>query len=463
MPLQLAQSTVKSEELEAAMLNKIINDEHVSLLVMHLLNDDCFTTPSHKFLFKTLCRLDKDGVKIANTSVYEYLKDSLTEEGANKIIAETAESVFGDKEVAEPEYMARRLQEYAIRRALTDMIIELNRLVSDMTLPLAEGVQNMMKLFDKTLMGGGDTVVSLTEVLDDVRQIRIDNQTPKTQHLGVLTGLPKIDETGGLPRDGLVVIGAKPSHGKTTFAINLAVNALLANHKVGCFSMEMNKEKIAGRIVAMKSGVDSNAIMRLKLTQFDMQRTEEAIARLQQAVAKNFYFDNRRVRDVTRLFMTIRSLHRTHQIDVFVIDYVQLIKPSPGMHCDNKNELYADLSHDLHALAQDLRVTIILLSQVNRSAVGMPTTSQLRGSGEIDEAADMVILLYNAFKDHTQFPAPFETIDPEGKLYVDVAKGRDGSTYSFLTGFNPSLTLITPLEQKDMNKRSQQLTIFPTV
>ena len=460
MPLQLSQELVSSEELEAAMLNRIINEEYVSVLAMPLLNEDCFTLPAHQILFRTLCRLEKDGVKITITSVYEYLKDSLTKEGADKIVSETAERVFGDKEVTEPEYMIRRLKEYATRRALTEVISELNRLLTDMTLPLAEGVQNMQKLIDKTLVGEGDTVVPLTEVLDDVRQIRIDNQTPKTQHLGVLTGLPKIDETGGLPRDGLVVVGAKPSHGKTTFAINLAVNALLDNHKVGCFSMEMNKEKIAGRIVAMKSGVDSNAIMRLKLTQFDMQRTEDAIARLQQEVAKNFYFDNRSVRDVTRLFMTIRSLHRTHQIDVFVIDYVQLIKPSPGMHCDNKNELYADLSHDLHSLAQDLRVTIILLSQVNRNAVGMPTTSQLRGSGEIDEAADMVIMLYNAYKDHTQFPTPFETIDPEGKLYVDVAKGRDGSTYSFLAGFNPSHNLITSLEQKDMQQRQLQKTIF---
>ena len=460
MPLQLSQELVSSEELEAAMLNRIINEEYVSVLAMPLLNEDCFTLPAHQILFRTLCRLEKDGVKITITSVYEYLKDSLTKEGADKIVSETAERVFGDKEVTEPEYMIRRLKEYATRRALTEVISELNRLLTDMTLPLAEGVQNMQKLIDKTLVGEGDTVVPLTEVLDEVRQIRIDNQTPKTQHLGVLTGLPKIDETGGLPRDGLVVVGAKPSHGKTTFAINLAVNALLDNHKVGCFSMEMNKEKIAGRIVAMKSGVDSNAIMRLKLTQFDMQRTEDAIARLQQEVAKNFYFDNRSVRDVPRLFMTIRSLHRTHQIDVFVIDYVQLIKPSPGMHCDNKNELYADLSHDLHSLAQDLRVTIILLSQVNRNAVGMPTTSQLRGSGEIDEAADMVIMLYNAYKDHTQFPTPFETIDPEGKLYVDVAKGRDGSTYSFLAGFNPSHNLITSLEQKDMQQRQLQKTIF---
>ncbi len=459
MSLQLSQPLVKSEELEAAMLNRLIYDETVAIQVMHLLNDDCFTLPVHKILFKTMCQLYADGIKITNISVYESLKDSMSEERANVVLADTAENVFGKKEVSEPEFMATRLQEYAIRRALSDMTIELNRLISDMTFPLAEGVQNMMKLFDKTLVGGNDIVVSLDTVLDNVHQIRIDNQHPQTQHLGVLTGLPKIDEMGGLPRDGLVIIGAKPSHGKTTFAINIAVNALFAGHKVACFSMEMNKEKIAGRIVAMKSGVDSNAIMRLKLTQFDMQRTEDAIISLQHDVAKNFYFDNRRIRDVNRLFMTIRSLQRSRDIDVFVIDYAQLVKPSPGMHYDNKNELYAELSHDLHTLAQDLGVTILLLSQVNRSAVGMPTTSQLRGSGEIDEAADMVIMLYNAFKDRTHFPAPYDTLSTEGKLYVDVAKGREASTYSFLVGFNPSLTLITPLEQKDLDDKQQIIPI----
>ncbi len=442
---EYATSLVKSEDLEAAMLNRLINDRYAPLQVMHLLRDDYFEDPTHHAIFKAISELYNSGIEISMTSVAEQLRNTLSAERATHIVSITAERIFGGDEYYDAIPMALRLQEYSQRRKLIEVERKIRMLTSDMTYNLKQGTTEVMRLFEQIVTGGAqDAVVSLTEVLDEVSQIADDNQSPDTQHLGVLCGLPEIDNLGGLPDNGLVIIGAKTSHGKTTFAINVAVYALLQGHRIACFSIEMTRQRVAGRIVSMRSGVNSNAIMRLPLPPDELQRTHEAISELQQTVAGNFYFDNRNTHDVNGLLLMIRSMNRTRGIDVVVIDYAQLIDASPGEECDNENKLLSDLSHKLHALAQELGVCIMLLSQVNRSMPGMPNIAALRGSGAIGEAADMVILLYNAFHDKADFPAPFQGIDTRDKLYGEVAKSRDGARPSFLMNFLPDLTLISP-------------------
>ena len=450
-PLPVAQVHVESEQLEAAMLNRLLSDTHAPLQVMHLLTDDCFIDPMHHALFRAISELYAAGVEISIVSVTEQLRNTVTPERTADIIYHTADSVFGGREEPlDAGVMALRLLEYAKRRKLSDVAIRINRLLTDMTYNIEEGTAEVQRLFDEILMGSQDSTVSLSEVLDEVRQIADDNQSDLTRHDGIFCGLPDIDQLGGLPRDGLVIVGAKTSHGKTSFAINLAVYALLQGHKIGCFSIEMTKQRVASRIVSMRSGVNSNSLMRLRLPTDQLERTHQTITELQQTVAGNFHFDNRYTHDINGLVMMIRSLHKQRGVDIVVIDYAQLVDASPGQNFENDNKLLAKLSHRLHDVARELGICILLLSQVNRNTPGMPTVSNLRGSGEMEEAADMILLLYNAFQDKAAFPSPFQTYDTRGRLYVEVAKSRDGAKPSFLVGFEPSLTLISPLSQQEL-------------
>lgn len=446
-----AKPHVESEQLEAAMLKRLLSDTHAPLQVMHLLTDDCFIAPMHHTLFRAVSELYAAGQEISIVSVTEQLRNTISAQRTAEIVYHTADSIFGGREEPlDATVMALRLVEYAKRRKLADVALRVDRLLTDMTYDLAEGTADVQRLFDEILMGGHDSTLSLSEVLDEVRQIADDNQSDLTRHTGVLCGLPEIDQLGGLPKDGLVIIGAKTSHGKTTFAINLAVYALLQGHKIGCFSIEMTKQRVAGRIVSMRSGVNSNSLMRLRLPADQLERAHQTITELQQTVAGNFHFDNRYTHDIEGLVMMIRSMHKARGVDVVVIDYAQLVDASPGQNLENDNKLLAKLSHRMHDVARELEICILLLSQVNRNTPGMPTVSNLRGSGEMEEAADMIILLYNAFQDKANFPAPFLSVDTRGKLYVEVAKSRDGDKPSFLVGFEPSLTLISALTKQEI-------------
>ncbi len=458
---QYAVSSVINEELEAAMLCRLMSDKEAPMQVLPLLREDCFTLPAHRCIFKAIVTIDTAGYEVTNLSVTEELYNSLTPDRARLIVSQAA-SAFGKQDDLQPVYMAMRLKEYAIRRGLAEVSKKIMRLNSDMTYPMEQGVQEVQELLDKALMGNGqDAVESLSEVLGEVRQITQDNQNPATLHTGILCGLPEIDREGGLPNNGLVIIGAKTSHGKTTFAINLAVHALLVGHKIACFSIEMTRQRVAGRIVSMRSGVCSNAIMRKPLSPTELQRTHQAIDELQGSVAGNFFFDTRNTRDITGLCLMISSLHKTRGVDMVVIDYAQLVEGSPGERYENDNKVLADLSHKLQYLARDLQICILLLSQVNRNTVGTPVASNLRGSGEIEEAADMIILLYNAYHAKTQFEAPYQGVDTKDKLFVDVYKYRDSSPFTFLCGFIPALTLITPLSSKQlMQEGGRQMTLF---
>lgn len=353
---QLSQKIAQSEELEAAMLNRLISEPAAALEVMHLLTEECFTTPVHRSLFKVIAQLHASGLVVTPLSVSQALITTLGEEMARLTITAVADTIFGRHDDPNPSaYLAQGLLNYAKRRKLTDVSVRLNRLISDPSYDLDQGTAEVQQLLDQVLSDtSADAVVSLTQVLEEVRLITIDNQSPLTHHIGVMCGLPEIDREGGLPADGLVIVGAKSSHGKTTFAINVAVYALLQGQRVACFSLEMTRERVAGRIVSMRSGVNSNAIMR---------------------------------------------------------------------QC-------------------------------------LPTLSCLRGSGEMEEAADMVLLLYNAYHAKTSFEAPFDGIDPKGKLLVDVAKSRDGAQMTFLVGFEPSQTLIYSLTPKELTPLPKEWSLF---
>ena len=450
-PLPIAQVHVESEQLEAAMLNRLLSDVHAPLQVMHLLTEDCFIDPMHHALFRAISELYAAGVEISIVSVTEQLRNTVTAERTAEIVYHTADSVFGGREEPlDAGVMALRLLEYAKRRKLSDVARKVNRLLTDMTYNIEEGTAEVQRLFDEILMGSQDSTISLSEVLDEVRQIADDNQSDLTRHDGIFCGLPDIDQLGGLPRDGLVIVGAKTSHGKTAFATNLAIEALKQGKRIAFYSMEMSLHKVTSRILAMESGVNPNAIMRLKLSASDRQRALDTISRLKASVADQVYFDNSNVTDIVSLLLSIRAMKKKYGIDCVVVDYLQLMDDIPGKRNLTDNKKCAYITRQLHNLGRDLGLCTILLSQVNRNAPGMPTIANLRDSGEIEEAADLIIMLYNPDTDKVEyFPRPFDDVKAEGKIMVRFGKSRDDAPRSFLMGFRPDQMRIFSLNEQE--------------
>lgn len=455
---QYAIEPVRDTALEAGMLNRLINERYAAVRVLHLLSDACFFESDHLKLYQAIHQLDVEGKEIDMLSVSDKLHDSLSPEAASQLVSRTSATIFAKDEYLELEYMAMRLQEYARRRAVGKICEKLMRLHSDMTYPLAESIHEVKELFDQTMMGSTDSIVTLSQKLEDLIQVIEDNQNDATRHQGLLCGLPQIDAQGGLPADGLVVIGAKPSHGKTTFATNVAVNALKCGHHVAFYSMEMSAEKVTSRILSMECGVNSNALQRLRLTPYERDHALRTITQLQQTVADHFYFDNRNIRDIDALTMSIRALKKQHDVDCVVVDYLQLMDAPPGQKPDTTNKTLGQIAHRLHDLAKELHICILALSQINRAIQGEPNMAHLRDSGEIAEAADMVIILYNADFEHTTFPKPYADVDVKGKLLVKIEKNRDGATATFLVGFISAETRIFALAER--NGPQQEIPIF---
>ncbi len=448
-PPTISVPAVRDTALEAGMLSRLINERYAAVQVLHLLSDSCFYDTDHLRLFKAIRQLDVEGKEIDMLSVVDKLHDTLSPEAASLLVSRTASTIFANDEHLELTYMAVRLQEYARRRAVGKICEKLLKLHSDMTYPLAESIHEVKELFDQTMMGSTDSVVTLSQKLEDLIQVINDNQDETTRHQGLLCGLPQVDAQGGLPADGLVVIGAKPSHGKTTFATNVAVNALKHGHHVAFYSMEMSAEKVTSRILSMECGVNSNALQRLRLTPFERDHALRTIKQLQDTVADHFYFDNRNIRDIDALTMSIRALKKQQAVDCIVVDYIQLMDAPPGQKADTTNKTLGTIAHRLHDLAKELHVCILALSQINRAIQGEPNMAHLRDSGEIAEAADMVIILFNADFEHTTFPKPYADVDAKGKLLVKIEKNRDGATATFLVGFVSAETRIFALVESN--------------
>ena len=442
--LQQAAVEVRDVKLEQAMLNRLINERYVPMQVLPLLTEACFTEQDHLTVFRAIVQLEQKGLSIDMLTVTDHLRRSLPEKDLQPLILRVCQTLFTEDIQVPADYLAQRLLEYAKRRNLRAAELLMERLRTDMSYDFKEGVSEVLRLIEVITMGSKESFITLVEAFDETQQILLDNQDDATRHIGLLTGFPQIDDTGGLPDNGLVVVGARTSHGKSTFATHLTMQALRQGKHVGFYSMEMSVQQIVSRLLAMQSGVNSNAIQRLKLSANDLQHVRQSIDELKASVAERLHFDNRSIHDIDALTLSIRSLQKSQGLDVAVVDYLQLMTAPAGRRFDTKEALLGDIAHTMHNLAQELHITIIALSQINRNATGEPTIDQLRDSGQIAEAADSIILLYNPAVNHQLFGHPFETVNPKGHLLIKSDKNRNNANCFFLADFDPVTSTIAP-------------------
>ena len=268
----------------------------------------------------------------------------------------------------------------------------------------------------------GDTV-SLTDVMADAIA-RIDARYKgETGPDGILTGFADVDAlAGSLVGGQLIVLAARPSMGKTAYALNVCDHLTVATGKPALFvSLEMGRMEIAERLVCLRSGVEGNKIRTGKgLSKDDMIRVCRVYEEYR--TAKPIMIDDTPARTVSQITANARRLKMRHEIGLVVVDYIQLINPEDGR--DSRQEQVAKISRRLKTLARDLGVPVIALSQLNRAAENRedhrPRMADLRESGAIEQDADVVILLHR--------PEYYDPNDHPGTAEVIIAKNRNGST-----------------------------------
>ncbi len=259
---------------------------------------------------------------------------------------------------------------------------------------------------------------------DNIHKIQelYDNKQPITC---VTTGYKDLDEkTAGLQRSDLIVIAGRPGMGKTSFALNVAENAaLIAGAKVGVFSLEMSRDQLIQRLLCSQAKVDLSKLRRGFLTDRDWRSITAASGRLYEAP---IFIDETAGLTVLDVRTRARRLKAEHGLDLLMIDYLQLMHGSGKV--ENRVQEVSQMTRSLKALAKELDIPIVILSQLSRAPESadrrskIPQLSDLRESGAIEQDADIVLFIY---REEVYKP---EVDELKGKAQVVIAKHRNGPT-----------------------------------
>jgi replicative DNA helicase len=257
---------------------------------------------------------------------------------------------------------------------------------------------------------------------------------------GLDTGYAQLNEmTSGLQRGEMIIVAGRPSMGKTAFALNMAEHiAVVMNQPVAFFSLEMSKQQLAQRLLCSASGIDSHRVRRNMLSGQDYAQLANTVGRLSESP---FYIDDTPGLSLLALRAKARRMAARHDIEAVFVDYMQLMN-SPDS--ESRQQEVSMISRGIKALARELNVPVVCLSQLNRSPEGRedhrPRMSDLRESGSIEQDADVVMMLHREEYYHPDPEWAEEHPDKKGLAEIILAKQRNGPTGTVSLHFNEKTT-----------------------
>lgn len=448
-------------EAEEALLYRILvrSEYSIDYIMSSDLTDDCFYTGRCRTLFECIEILYREQHPIDMVSLCEVM------ERENKKGAEPYDvaRIFEVRTVTEaPELIQMLLRCRWRRQGILTCQQAVQKLYQEVVMP-DEVLNTTADLLQKIPMTRHVEHTTLNDVNNTVLCQIDDNLNPETRHHGTATGFAKIDETGGLPEVGVTVIAADTGQGKSSLGIDLAMQNLRDGEKVGYFSLEMPQEDLARRILSSMTGIPSYRLAYDPLSDEEQQRANQAAMEIVNTGGDRFFFDNRMESGVDGIIATIRRLAdpRGKRVTHFYVDYMQILSwadEGPARHrASTVEQFLASAARAFHNISVQLKVQIVLLSQVNRDTENRePTLDRIRDSKQIADAATCVILLYRpeAYQRNYQ-REEFKQIDPRGTALIDVAKRRNGPRVAFIVGFDERTTHFYPL-----NDNPQPITKF---
>jgi replicative DNA helicase len=421
----------QNRDAERGVVGGILRDPDTLPSVQQIIVAENFYFDAHQKIYQALCDLSNEGQPIDLVLLYDKLRKSkqIEDVGGKEYLADLWESVPTG---ANAEYHAQLVRDAAMIRGLIHAGNEILRDSYDRTQSADELVsQAERKIMDIAKAGMVGEVKSLGEVVQDAF-VRLDSRIGK-ENLSI-SGLPSgyvdLDNiTAGLQNSELVIIAARPSVGKTAFALNVVRNIITEGVASGSapvvlfFSLEMARIELAERLLCCQSRVDSHKVRKGHLNSDDIQKLMDAGDVLRRA---KLYIDDTPSRTMIQIGASARRLDKKHEKDgglkLVVIDYLQLIEPENRR--DPRQEQVAQISRRLKFLARDLNIPVIALAQVNRASEDRqdhkPRLSDLRESGSIEQDADTCMMLHR--------PGKFDGTQDDNVLEIIVAKQRNGPT-----------------------------------
>lgn len=431
------QPLVNDPKAEQYVIGSLLVDPTAYTLVSQYIDEDCFYDPMCRDIWKAVDNMGKQGMPIDVISVSAELskqKSNVTALDLMNISAQIASS-------AHVEYHAIRLQDLGRRRKLWVVGQQLSKVGLSEEILTAdahqEAIESIGGVFEKA-----DGVFTLDDAMNSLNEIMVKNATVGGITTGTKTGMERFDEKGGLQKSDLIIVAGETSQGKTSLALCMTRHAIENGAKVAFYSMEMTKEQLTARLLSAKTNIPANNILYSgSLAPSEIRMIDDARGKLP---GENLFFDDKSTSNIDSILLSIRMLKMQKDIDGAVVDYLQILNVNSRSTSFSREQAMGDAARRFKNLAKELNIWIIALSQLSRdSNCPEPNLNRLRDSGQIGEAADVVILVYRAEYYNRAYPAPFDNKDDyptDGTAMIDVAKGRNIGTFKFFMGFNKNTT-----------------------
>lgn len=407
-----------SLEAEQSVLGAVLLDPSSLMTALDFVKPQHFYLSQHREIFTAMMRMFNVSESIDVVTLLDDLKTNgvYDEAGGKAYLLQLAQMV---PTVANVAAYAKIVQDKYYLRSLISASREIISAASEET----DDARTIMdaaeqKIYDIRQDKASEGLKPIREVILETYE-RLHDLTgeEKEKHQGIRTGFPDIDRLlAGLNKSDLIILAARPAVGKTSFALNIAHNVALKDHKVAIFSLEMSREQLASRILSDESNIDSHSLRTGELSADDWVKLAQAADTLSRC---GIYIDD--TPGVTTAEIKSRC-RRIRGLELIVIDYLQLM--STGSKIDNRVQEISQITRNLKIMAKSLDLPVLVLSQLSRSVeqrtTHRPMLSDLRESGSIEQDADIVMFLSRDTDEQQE--------EAVNTVICTVAKNRHGST-----------------------------------
>lgn len=428
-------------DVEEAVLGALLLERDAYFAISEIINEESFYKHEHQMVFRAVSDLITKGKPVDLLLATQELKASgnLEKIGGPLFITKLLGKVAS---AAHIEHHARIIAQTYLARQIIRICTVRSTQAYDQNIDVDEtisGLQNdLIGLFDN----GSKRELKISDAIRDIDERIKINLTAKGL-TGLGTGITRFDNfTGGLQKSDLIIIAGESSQGKTSLALSMVKNAVLYfKARVAIYSLEMSKSQLVARLIAQESGISSKRILNYRLSPVEQSMVKTQTMRMENLPV---YFDESSCSSIDQICTSLRKLKLKYDINLGVVDYLQLV--SSGLKNKSDESQIAEIARRLKNVAKELDISIIALSQLSRltsedKTKHRPSKNRLRGSGQIEEAADIVMMVWRPETyGLNSFEAPFEGVTAFNLAECIIEKGRNIGVGAFLVRFNKETT-----------------------
>lgn len=410
-------------DMEKAVLAAMILKDGIAIpTVTSILQAEDFYREEHRIIFRAILRLWSKKISPNILSLIEEMRetDELEKVGAT-VVTSLADANYT---TAYAEVYSLKIKEKSTLRKLIEAGEYISAEAYTDQKPLPEILEEAeKKIFAITFQNETSEFEPITPIIDRAFEKFQYAMNHPGEFTGVKSNFSSLDRvTSGFQKSDLILIAARPSMGKTAFALNLALNAAFNKFTVAIFSLEMSKEQLGSRLLSIYSRTDS---LKISTGQVSTDELNDVIHAVEKVGGMPIYIDDTAGISIPEMRSKSRRLKTEHGLDLIVVDYLQLMQGSAARVAESRQQEISEISRNLKSLARELKVPVIALSQLSRNvelrAEKKPQLSDLRESGSLEQDADIVMFLYRE---------EYYNVETENQNIAEIiiAKNRNGPT-----------------------------------